>query len=96
MRQSPEREAYLSTTKTSTNLRSSAAKQFLEKNPSNGRPRLKSMHTDKSVSFDRSMTSNPVLKSGVTAEDLANRLLAHKLRSEKKVQEQQRQKEAEL
>ena len=52
------------------------------------------MYTD--TSHDKSITSNPVLKPGVTAEDLAARLLQHKISSEMKIKQAQDRKEQEI
>ena len=47
-------------------------------------------------SLDLSQVSNPLLKSSVTAEDLAARLMSHKIKAENKIRMKRQQMEDEL
>ena len=73
----------------------SRTQNFDNRSGHHSRQRFKSQ-TEKSLDLSQISNPNPMLKPGVTAEDLANRLMSHKLKAENKIRLKQQQEYNEL
>ena len=75
-----------------TGLGSSRTQAYLGRSGYQSRARV----SNAEYSLDLSAVSNPILKPGVTAEDLAARLMSHKIKTENKVRMKRQQMDDEI